>query len=437
MLIGLTAAAAALALITPAAVQAQQAAFSAPQRLTVPSLRPTFEAPSGGLDANGGGLLAWDQSRERRSQVVVAAAPPGGGFAPPQVLDRGGAPKVAVNADGYAVLVYTKGRATVMRRGDTSGRFGPPVVLARKRSAGAIAMAGDGTVALVYANYERPSIVQLVDREGRRGAIRRFDLFRFEGTYLVAEDGQIGFPDSQLQAGADGTIALVTKQGLLERRPGELTFAHAHRPFRGRFDDPRVTVGPAGRIGMTAVGKPFCIGEYGCVGEVWFAERPPGAAGFGARVRAPVERYPVDETRRRVVAGVNPRVAYGADGAPVLTWTEDEAVCTVCDMDGPDGPLILWRPGEPRRQLRSKPSTITTVPTGDAVAAVAEEYSLASDERPFERSNRELLLLRTTGAEVVGRPPIGASLLAAGGGRLLFADVEDEQIVASFATFAR
>jgi hypothetical protein len=417
----LAAAAAAATAVQPAAAQAPPeptVQFGPAQQVSAGGKRVDRSEPVGGVDATGRALLVWSETERRRSRIVVASAPAGGPFGPPRALARGSSPVLGVAPDGRALIAFSGARGGRLSAGDTTGRFAAPATLPGRRRPSAIAMAGDGTAAIVSANL-RGSTVRLVAAGGRLGAVRRFDQYVPEGTLLVGDDGSAGFGEAELAAGPDGTIALLTRRGLLERRPGERTFARAHRPLRRPAADPRVAVGPGGRIGVTAIDRPLCIGEYGCVGRVVLAERLPGTATFAAPTQAPVMRYPKDGGAR-VPAGYGPELAYGPAGGPLVTWTEDERVCTECDMDGPDGPRIAWQPGGERHTLSTTSSGATLVPAAGRVAIAVQPFL---GEDPGEPE----LVLTTAGAPArvaagSAFPWKAGDLLTGGPTRLLVAD---------------
>lgn len=174
---------------------------------------------------------------------------------------------------------------------------------------------------------------------------------------------------------------------------------------------------------MTAVARPECIGEYGCVGEIVLVERPPGARSFAAPTAAPVTKSPMDGVRR-VPNGVGPALAYGASGGAVLVWTADEYVCSECDMDTPTGPLVVWGPGRPRTTLSTKPALTALAPLGDGVAIALEaDAGQGGDADPVPADRAVWLSTAGTEPRRLGTPPLSLweeyPLFTGGGRRLL------------------
>ena len=431
MLSGIAAAISALASTVAAQAQPAPAPVPAPTVTLGPAQqigdRPPTQldpTPTGGVDDSGRALLvrALYPARGGRSQIVVASAAPGAPFGPPRAVGSGDEPLGAVGPEGRAVIASSAGSGAELLIGDASGAFGRPITLSRTRRPRAVVVAGDGTAAVVLIGDGTGSVVQLVTLDGRLLPPQRFDETT-RGSLETGVDGGGEFTPSRLAAGPDGTIALLTQSGLLERRPGEERFARRHAVFDREHADPQVAVGTRGRIGVVAIDRPDCISEYGCVGGIVFAQRRAGAARFSRPMRPRVRRYPKDEGEK-VPSANAPQVAYGAGRTPILAWTEDDDVCTVCDMDTTDGPLIAWQPGA-RRTTVAPNGFALLAPAGRGVALLAVE--------PFDpvvESKGRLGLLfagggRTTRLGATRLPSDQGLRFIGGRSRLLIAALDD------------
>jgi hypothetical protein len=399
----------------PAAAPAPAFRFTAPQRLAPGD--PVREGASGGVDRAGRALVVWSQGSGGQRRVMAVSAAPGKPFGAPIVVGRGDVAGAWVGARGQAIIDSYGPDGSELYVGDTSGRFAPPRRLSSSRPPSVVVVAGDGAIGLITAN-RKGSTVQVMTAGGALGPARRYRPYLGEGTYLVAQNGGLGVNAGEVAAGDDGTIALVTHDGILERRPGERTFAHASTPLKGKIADPQVAVSPAGGVAVTAVSHAMCIAEYGCVGGVTVAWRPPGAARFLPGVEGPVARYFVDESNDRRPGAFAPQVAYGRSGSPVVTWNEDEVICTECDTEIPEGPRILWRPGGRRTVLSRKPAAAELVAAGDGTAVV-----LGRGRTPWR-----LLVVRRDATNAAGSAPptLGDRLVVSAGSRRRILLVTDE-----------
>lgn len=246
-----------------ATLRAPGGTFGAPVTVAGPSAGGVRH-PTLGVDARGGAVVAYQAGVLQRSQrqggarIEVAVHRPGaGGFGRPVVLTRGpaGAPALAVNDDGNAVVSWRRG-ARVEVVSITAGRVGETRVLGRAYGSWnpgvAIGRGGDAVVAWSSLRNESrpPAVERFVAASVRRGRDRfaRPDVLTSDETarYVhaaVAEDGR----------------AMVAWASWM---PNPVVRAAVARPGARRFAPPSAAATPA---------KPF---------DIAFAAAPSGFMGM-------------------------------------------------------------------------------------------------------------------------------------------------------------
>ena len=364
----------------PAAVPTPTATFRPAQQVGGSPASGFDSVPTAGVDRDGRALLVREAYQDDGGppQILAVSAAPGAPFGAARVVGRGEDPVSAVGAGGRAIIASRTGKGAALLIGSTAGEFARPITLSRTRRPAAVAVAGDGTAAVVLVG-DSGSAVQLVTPGGRVLPPRPID----PGAGLITDvNGADPFTQDRLAAGPDGTIALLTGRGVRVRRPGSTRFGRTHPVFTGKVAAPQVAVGPGGRIGVVAIAEPECIFEYGCVGRIVLAQRR-SASGRFERMRPRVRRYPKDKGKP-VPSANAPRIAYGTSTTPVLAWTEDDDVCTICDMDSTDGPLIAWQPGG-RRTTVVRNGFAHLAPAGAGVAVVTAEVTESIRDEPSGR----------------------------------------------------
>lgn len=283
-------------------------------------------APSVAVDARGGAVLAWSESRAGRARRIVAALrSPAGRWRRPQVIGRTGksfpAPAAAIARTGEAVVVWRyDGRLQAAFRPAGHTTFGAARFLGRGAHQ-RVAYDAARRTHLVYAPLTPGPVAYRTSPPGRR---------RFGARRAVAPAAASSFPD--LALAPDGTVAVAWRGSPVpsaEDFPGAI--AVAARPPGGRFgpasvvsgsvpgDSPSVAIAPSGEI--VAAWRRLGARERS---ETVFAWRDDDPAAWAA----PVVLGEAAQFDR-------PQVAWDARGRAITAWLAPQGLRAATFPFGP------------------------------------------------------------------------------------------------------
>lgn len=287
-------------------------------------------APSVAIDARGGAVLAWSESRAGRARRVVAALrSPAGRWRSPRIIGRTGkafpAPAAAIARNGEAVVVWrydARLQAAFRRAGRTS--FGAARFLGRGAHQ-RVAYDAARRAHLVYAPLTPGPVAYRTSAPGRR---------RFGPRRAVAPAAASSFPD--LALAPDGTVAVAWRGSAVptaEDFPGAIAVAvrAPGGPFGpasvvsgdGLGDSPSVAIAPGGEI--VAAWHRLGAQDRSETLVAWRDDDPPAWA-------APVVLGEAAQFDR-------PQVAWDARGRAIAAWLTPQGLRAATFPAGPS-----WTP---------------------------------------------------------------------------------------------
>jgi hypothetical protein len=325
-------------------------------------------SPQVAVNRRGMAVAVWTQAyRGHRFTILAAPRRPGHRFGSPQALGRtnrfrGAAPRVALNARGDAVVMWSRSDSMEFAMRRAGGRFGPPQTIAVRRPlTGGVVVADDGAAVATWTAHGRVFLsrrapghrfghARLLNPAGPGGSgaataigadgttVVAWSSSQSSSAAIVERDGSLEAPQTlasyspfltfAVPAAAvtpTGEALVAWSQGIRDPSGERLQVAVASRRPGASFGAPRILSAPgvsASQPALAVEGRGAVVAAWSEAGPVgpgarWWvstAERAAGAAEFTAAQRL----SGTDNTFR-------PAALLGADAAALLVWHPNDA----------------------------------------------------------------------------------------------------------------